>query len=34
MAKTGRAQETKSKAIESIFVSKHLRYMRVVIAPI
>ncbi len=32
MAKTGRAQETKAR--ESIFVSKHLRYMRVVIAPI
>lgn len=24
MAKTGRAQETKSKAIQSMFVSKHL----------
>ena len=32
MAKTGRVQET--KASESILVSKHLRYMRVVIAPI
>lgn len=34
MAKTGRVQERKAKASENIFVSKHLRYMRVVIAPI
>lgn len=31
MAKTGRAQETKAR--ENIFVSKYLRYMHVVVAP-